>query len=95
MDNNNMYYGISKFFEDNKDTVFTYFIYRKMYTPQEIEAKYSDESFYEDCAHQAKITKAYILPDNDILLELDESYDGEDSSQYVYAKLSEVRLFKN
>ena len=41
--------GFSSFAKDNgKDKIFTYWVYRQVYTPYEEKQCFSDESIYED-----------------------------------------------
>lgn len=82
------------FCEINADTVFRYWIYRRMYTPFEKEKKYSDETWYEDsfCTF-AHIGNVIALPDGDYLIEflvVDEDMNYWGRKQYC--KLSEIRL---
>ena len=91
--------------DSGEDKVFRMLIYRRpgqMYTPYEIERKFTDQnSVYEDTHYSfVKIKEAIELPDRDILLGLSELYydcsEGHDKFSedgvMLYKKLSEIEL---
>lgn len=91
------------FVHDNSDTIFRYFKYKKVWTPYELDKKYSDESMYENggYAELAYIRQAIELPDGDILLKMEHTYEPDDmydepdedhNTIYDYVKLSEISL---
>ena len=90
------YNSINAFVSYKEDTIFRYWIYRKVYTPFEQSQKYADESMYEDCECRfAYIRESIKLPDGDILLGLEDAQcfaDKESKRNIVYCKLSEIRL---
>ena len=70
---------ITQFLQENRDTIFRYLVYNKfnIWTPEQIEKKYCDESVYLDTHYEfAKITDAIETP-NGLMLELD-IYDPDD-----------------
>lgn len=80
-----------------------YLIYRRMFTPREMEEKYMDESVYENGTHftDACIREVIQLPDGDLLLGMqpifswdDISNEQKEDSSIEYVKLSEIRLSK-
>lgn len=75
--------------ELHKDDCFRYWVHKIMFTPYEIEQKFSDQSCFEDetCSY-GYIIETITLPDNDILLGLSEDKDGYIS----YYKLSNIDL---
>ena len=74
----------------HKDDCFRYWVHKMGFTPYEIEQKFEDESCLEDDeASFGYIVDHVVLPDNDILLGLSESKDGEYISYY---KLSAIDL---
>ena len=89
-----------KFFKKNKDLIFRYNAYRKVWTPYELEKKFSDESIYEDGGYYSygKINNYYILPNKDILLEFECYIEGDDGftfeslDHFEYRRLSEIHL---
>ena len=88
---------------DNQDKIFRYYKYVRVWTPFELDKKYSDESIFENdgYAEFAYIRQAIELPDGDILLKLeithspedDMLYQDEDNDRiYKYEKLSDIVL---
>jgi len=80
-------------------TVFRYWVFKKQFTPYEMEEKFIDQSCYDsDYASIGIIHEAVILPDNDILLgfrtlgELSAEEYNEAEPYIEYFKLSEIRL---
>lgn len=93
-----MYKSFQNFLEKNRDRIFRFWVYRRMFTPLEIERKYMDQEVYEDTySHTGIIREAIILPDNDVLLGFyilcDDTIDEEDPYRHMeYFKLSEIRM---
>lgn len=83
--------NFDQWLEKNKEKLFRFEVYRRVYTPLEQDEKYMDQSQYEDMI-PGKILEAIELPDGDILLEVREYYDYEICMTSVYIKLSEVRI---
>ena len=90
---------IKKYFEDNKDKVFRYVIYKRMFTPYEQDKKFSDASIYEDDFFtHCKIKNVLPLGEDDFILEAervfsdDEEYDPETCTWTEFVKFSEIRL---
>lgn len=97
--------NIGTFFLDNNDKFFRLLVYRKVYTPYEVDKKYSDESMFESDSYElCKITKV-IETAGDVLLECSIYYEDyleqEDhslqkkliySGKKEYYKLSEIKL---
>lgn len=88
---------------DNQDKIFRYYKYVRVWTPFELDKKYSDESIFENggYAEFAYIRQAIKLPDEDVLLKLeithspedDMLYQDEDNDRiYKYEKLSDIVL---
>ena len=77
---------------DNNHRIFRYWIYRRMFTPAEQDAKYSDESCFESTQCMlGLIEEAIELPDGDILLGMRDPEDNG-TGQMEFYKLSEIRL---
>lgn len=81
---------------DNDGRIYRYWVYKRMFTPAEQEAKYSDQSCYEDdiCAY-GRIEEAIELPDGDILIGFADPVcddDPELKGILNYYKLSEIQL---
>lgn len=76
--------------ELHKDDAFRYWVHKIMFTPYEIEEKFTDQCCYEDdtCSF-GYIVETTILPDDDVLLGLSEDKDGKYVSYY---KLSAIDL---
>ena len=83
-------YGITDigtWLEDNKRKIFRYNVYKKVWTPKEMESKYIDESIFEDGGYTrtAYITNAIEIP-NDVILELDEVTEDWDENNVTFTK---------
>ena len=93
-----MYSDFFSFLERNKDRIFRFWVYKRLFTPLEQEQKYIDQGEFEDYHAQTGIIKeAIILPDNDLLLGfyiiLDTTVDEVDEHRHLqYYKLSEIRM---
>ena len=93
-----VYSSFFEFLEKNKDRVFRYWVYKRLFTPLEREKKYIDQGEYVDShADLGIIREAIILPDNDILLGFYRATEAiyQDTDEYrllSYYKLSEIRL---
>lgn len=92
------YNSFFEFLEKNKDRIFRFWVYKRIFTPLEQEQKYIDQGEYED--YHAKlgiIREVILLPDNDLLLGFyipgTETADEEDEFMHLdYYKLSEIRM---
>ena len=75
-------------------TLFRYGVYRRMFTPYEMQKAFSDESVYEDDHYSlCLIEDAVDLGGGEWLLGLrDVDYSGEIYQVKHYFKLSEIRL---
>ena len=88
--------NITQFLQENQDTIFRYLVYNKynIWTPEQIEKKYCDESIYIDDHYEyAKITDA-IETSSGILLEL-SIVDPDNHTYYNYKDyklLSDISL---
>ncbi len=78
--------------EQNKENIFRFNVYRRIFTPIEQEKKYVDQMEYDPEYIFGKIISAIVLPDNDVLLEIREYIDDEPLRYFIYHKLSEVRI---
>lgn len=83
--------------QDVSGRVFRYWVYKRMFTPLEMEQKYVDQYVFEDShANTGIIRECIQLPDGDFLLGF-QSFDGCTSAFDLpggleYYKLSEIRL---
>ena len=82
---------------DESDTrIFRYLVYKKVYTPLEQDAKYIDETEYEDGGSYtfAKIEEAIDMGISGWMLGMREIYeDGSISKNVKYVMLNEIRLW--
>ena len=93
--------NIGTWARDLEGQVFRYTVYKKVWTPYELEKKYSDESEYEDGGYynHAYITNIIEIP-NDVLIEFEELAEYEEGAPFepkgykTYRKLSEISLSK-
>lgn len=80
---------------DNSDRIYRYWIYKRMFTPEEMDKKYIDQSCYEctECSYGI-IKEAIELPDGDILLGFIDPADEDTKIEgYInYYKLSQIDL---
>lgn len=82
----NAYPSIESFFSAHEGRPFSFWHYRRMFTPYEQEQKFSDESVFEDTtAIVGKVVEVVRLPDGDVLLGIKDEFDAT-----VYYKLSEL-----
>lgn len=85
-------------FLNNTDTIYRMQVYKRLYTPYEMDKAFVDETQFEDDWRHVCICEAYELPDKDILLGVRRIYEDEDWHQFEdnwiieYYKLSEIRL---
>ena len=93
-DNCRSYDGISAFFEQHKYRVIRFYVYRRMFTPQEVEKQYIDQSVYEsNTASISMVREVISLPDGDVLLGIGGIYEDVcDMDHLEYYRLSEIRL---
>ena len=93
-----VYGSFFEFLQKNKDRLFRFWVYKRIFTPLEQEKKYIDECVYGDPhAHTGIIREAIVLPDNDLLLGFYipccDTVDEEDEYKHIdYYKLSEIRM---
>lgn len=91
------------FILDNMNKIFRYYKYVRVWTPFELDKKYSDESIFENggYAEFCYIRQAIELPDGDVLLKLEITHSPEDDILYQddvndriykYEKLSDIVL---
>lgn len=98
MNETTMYNSFLEFLAKNCDRIFRFWVYKRIFTPLEMEKKYFDQSEYEDTHCQTGIIReAIVLPDNDILLGFyimcADTVDEEDPYRHLsYYKLSEIRM---
>lgn len=98
MSETTMYSSFQEFLAKNCDRIFRFWVYKRIFTPLEMEKKYMDQGEYEDShCHSGIIREAIVLPDNDILLGFyimgNDTVDEEDPYQHLeYYKLSEIRM---
>ena len=89
------YNSFESFVHQNCNKIFRYWVYRRLYTPYEMEHKFSDESVFEETiCTMAHIRECIALPNGDYLLGLENAeFISDDDGQYLkYCKLSEIRL---
>ena len=80
---------------DYEGRVYRYWVYKRMFTPLEVEKKYTDETYYEDNECEfGMIYEAIELPDGDILIGfIDPDNEGTTVEGMIeYYKLSELRF---
>ena len=80
---------------DNNGRIYRYWVYKRMFTPAEQEAKWSDQSCYEcDECFYGRIEEAVELPDGDVLIGFaSPACDGtRHEGALEYYKLSEIQL---
>lgn len=80
--------------KQNINKIYRLYKYKRVYTPYEIDKKFSDESIFEngDYATMVKIVDMYKLPDNDLYIKFKIVDDDLDTEMYLYEKLSDIKL---
>lgn len=82
---------IGTWISDNKDKIYRVLIYKKMFTPLEVEKKYIDESeFTENSYTLVHIVEGIEVP-NDVLLKMLIA-NTEEENKYIYKKLSDIQI---
>jgi hypothetical protein len=82
-------------FMDESDRVYRYLVYKKVWTPLEMDKKYTDESEYENGGHYTlcHIEEAIEMSPGNWMLGLRDIYeDGCISKHISYYPLSDIRL---
>ena len=92
-----IYDSFSDFVKKNKETIFRYWVYKRLFTPYEQDNKFEDESIFEDALCEiAYIKECISLPNGDFLLgfiPVEYIEDPDIHYQLIdYYKLSEIRL---
>jgi len=84
------YITMEEFISKNLGRVFRFWTYRKLYTPYELEQKFSDETVYEDDhASFGYLKEAIKLDNGDYLL----GFEMQDIPGYIeYRPLSRITL---
>lgn len=85
-----------KFILENKDTIFRINTYKKVYTPYELDKKYSDESEYENGGYYlyVKLIQAIEIP-NDVFLKFQIIYSSDSENiDYIFRRLSDIKLYE-
>lgn len=86
-----------EWFESNKNNVFRYVVFKRMFTPYETQSAFTDESVYESNMYSfCKIEEVADLKNGEWLLGL-RSIDSDTFEPFEdlqYYRLSEIRLAK-
>lgn len=87
------YTNFADFAERNKDTTLRLQVYRRMFTPEEQEKKFIDQSFFEDIyLMTGRIEEVVPLGNGDYLIGFRVWDDDEPLHERSYYRLSEIRL---
>ena len=92
------YNDISMFLAQTAGRIYRFWVYKKVFTPYEIESQFIDESQYESShARFGVIQEAIVLPNKDVLLGIGEITDhiSDLHGKYfhrVYYRLSDICL---
>ena len=93
-----VYDDFKRFFEQNPNRIYRYWVYRRIYTPYEQKQSFMDESFFEQGQALFGVIREVIpLPDGDLLLGIaeiaeDASEISADTCQMTYHRLSDLQL---
>ena len=92
--------NIGTWLHDEGDYIYRFLVYKKVWTPYELDKKFSDESEYEESGYYnfAKIVNIIEIP-NDILIEFEIFYPNdeeiyESSGRHEFHKLSDIKLIR-
>lgn len=92
------YTSFSDFLIKNEPRIIRFWVYKRIFTPLEMDKKYIDQGCYENTqSHTGVIREVITLPDNDLLLGIAELYEDvsdllSDTRCLEYYKLSELRI---
>ena len=79
-----------------EERIFQMNVYKRLYTPYEIDKKFMDESIYEDSTYTSVIIRESVFINDDIFLGLQVISDEDDLDQteysLVYYFLSDIHL---
>ena len=93
-----VYASLTDYLVKNGERIIRFWIFKRKFTPLEMEKKYIDQGCFEETSARCGIIREVIvLPDNDVLLgicELAEDVSELSSpiSYLEYYKLSELRI---
>ena len=90
-----IYDSFQDFVNKNKDIVFRYWVYKRIFTPYEQDKRFEDESIFESqMCEMAYIRECIPLPNGDFLLgfESEEMAHKEGHHMFDYYKLSNICL---
>lgn len=86
--------GMEKWLGDNSHRIYRFLVYRKLFTPYELDKKFVDESQFEDTNYRfGFIEEAIELGNGEWLLGFREVIDDEVCNYITYLNLSDIRLF--
>lgn len=91
------FYGdLETFLHDTDGRIFKYWVYKKVYTPYEQDAKFFDESIYESNECTYGIIREVIPIGDDLLVGFNNIYDEQSADDLTptvnYYKLSDICL---
>ena len=86
-----IYGDFETFLLDNDNRIYSYLVYKRMFTPYEQQQAFSDESQFEDGAHftTAMIREAIPLGNGDWLLGMENIFEDE----FTRAKAEGLKVF--
>lgn len=93
-----VYESASDFFKNNPDRLYRCWVYKHIFTPDELEKKYIDQTVYEDSHCRMGVIREVIpLPDGDLLIGFAMVYEsldelGAENREMAYYRLSEIRM---
>ena len=93
-----VYESVADFFTSNPDRLYRFWVYKHIFTPDEIDKKYIDQTPYEESRCRTGVIREVIpLPDGDLLIGFAEIYEslaelGADNRAMAYFRLSEIRI---
>ena len=86
--------GMEKWLGDNSHRTYQFLVYKKLFTPYELDKKFVDESQFEDTNYRfGFIEEAIELGNGEWLLGFREVIDDEVCNYITYLNLSDIRLF--
>lgn len=87
-------YSVNTWLTEHRNRKFRYLVYKRMFTPFEIQQAFMDESQFESTHYRiGKIEEAVSLDNGELLLGIREIFDDDTESQFlVFYRLTEIRL---
>lgn len=87
-------YSVNTWLSAHQGEKFRYLVYKRMFTPFEIQQAFMDDSQFESTHYRiGKIEEAVSLDNGELFIGIREIYDDDTESKFLtFYRLSEIRL---